>query len=142
MKTILNYFIEISISNYRQYLFSRSLMTATPVDTSFSSHSDDFENLNDSEMSESLIYCLNGNEPIECVGLPQVDATPSYPTTSCATSHLYSTNNTAGSSKKNNFTVKRPLSDNDSNALNEQIYGEFNGIKAKKNHLELDETAL
>lgn len=128
--------------NYRQYLFSRSLMTATPVDTSFSSHSDDFENLNDSEMSESLIYCLDGNEPIEYVGLPQVDATPSYPTTSCATSHLYATNNTTGSGQKNNFTVKRPLSDNDSNVLNEQIYGEFSCIKAKKNHLELDETAL
>lgn len=117
-------------------------MMATPVDTSFSSHSDDFENLNDSEMSESLIYCLNGNEPIEYVGLPQADATPSYPTTSCATSHLYAINNTSGSSQKNNFSVKRPLSDNDSDALNEPIYGEFRCIKAKKNHLELDETAL
>lgn len=112
-------------------------MMATPVDSSFSSHSDDFENLNDSEMSESLIYCLNGNEPIEYVGLPQVDATPSYPSTPCATNHFKNT-----SSQKNNFTGKRPLSDNDSNALNEQIYGEFSCAKAKKNHLELDETAL
>lgn len=117
-------------------------MMATPVDTSFSSHSDDFENLNDSEMSESLIYCLNGNEPIEYVDLPQVDATQSYQTTSCATNHLIATNNTIGSIQKTNFTVKRPLSDNESNALNEQIYGEFSCIKAKKNHLELDETAL
>lgn len=118
-------------------------MMATPVDTSFSSHSDDFENLNDSEMSESLIYCLNGNEPIEYVGLPQVDATPSYPSTPCATNHLYTTNNSAGSSQKNHFTVKRTLSHhNDTNAFNEQIFGEFSCAKAKKNHLELDETAL
>lgn len=116
---------------FRKYLISRSLLMTTPVDSSFSSQSDDFGNLNDSEMSESLIYCLNGNEPIEYVGI-----------TPRPTNRILSG---SSSCHKNGFSIKRPLKSDDelgSNSLSDPIYGEYNCINAKKNHLELDETAL
>uniref|UniRef100_A0A182JZH6 Rho-GAP domain-containing protein n=1 Tax=Anopheles christyi TaxID=43041 RepID=A0A182JZH6_9DIPT len=58
-------------SPFRDYLLSRGLMPAeSPADLSFASRSDDFESsaeildrLSESKMSESLLYCLNGNEP-------------------------------------------------------------------------------
>lgn len=70
-------------STFRDYLFSRSVLTASPVDLSFSSRTDDFlslseknssvENedyksipesiLNEAGLSESLLYCLDGNDP-------------------------------------------------------------------------------
>lgn len=43
----------------------------SPVDSSFSSQPDDFgsnpdiQNLSETEMSESLLYCLNGNQPAD-----------------------------------------------------------------------------
>lgn len=126
-----------SFSINRKYLFSRSLLMTTPVDSSFSSQSDDFENLNDSEMSESLIYCLNGNEPIEYVGLPNVNE----PSTSRPTSRIFSIDNNSHG-HKNSIPIKRPLKNDDdigTNSISDPIYGEYN---AKKNHLELDETAL
>lgn len=97
---------------------------ATPVDTSFSSQSDDFENLDDSQMSESLIYCLNGNEPIEYVGVP------------------------APSTPRNGTATKRPLNSAENCSAEtaagtgDNPFADFNCISAKKNHLELDETAL
>lgn len=117
----------------------------TPVDSSFSSQSDDFENLNDSEMSESLIYCLNGNEPVEYVddssiGLPNVNNEPVTPRT---TSRIFPSG--SSSCHKNSFPIKRPLKNDDdsgTNSFSDQIYGEYGCINAKKNHLELDETAL
>lgn len=113
----------------------------TPVDTSFSSQSDDFENLNDSEMSESLIYCLNGNDPIdEYIGLPNINTDPITPRTM---SRIYASGNS--SCHKNSIPIKRPLKSDDdlgTNSLTDPIYGEYSCINAKKNHLELDETAL
>ncbi|XP_052903389.1 serine-rich adhesin for platelets [Anopheles moucheti] len=58
-------------SPFRDYLLSRGLMpTESPADLSFASQSDDFESsaeildqLSESKMSESLLYCMNGNEP-------------------------------------------------------------------------------
>ncbi|KAK6635561.1 hypothetical protein RUM44_000813 [Polyplax serrata] len=69
-------------SPFRNYLFTRSVLTASPVDLSFSSRTDDFlslseknssqeigdykslpEMLNGGELSESLLFCLDGNEP-------------------------------------------------------------------------------
>uniref|UniRef100_A0A182VZJ2 Rho-GAP domain-containing protein n=1 Tax=Anopheles minimus TaxID=112268 RepID=A0A182VZJ2_9DIPT len=58
-------------SPFRDYLLSRGLMaTDSPADLSFASQSDDFESsaeildqLSESKMSESLLYCMNGNEP-------------------------------------------------------------------------------
>ncbi|KAL0269321.1 UNVERIFIED_CONTAM: hypothetical protein PYX00_007101 [Menopon gallinae] len=70
-------------STFRDYLFSRSVLTTSPVDLSFSSRTDDFLSLSDSEssaenedfkslagsilnenaLSDSLLYCLDGNEP-------------------------------------------------------------------------------
>lgn len=56
-------------SVFKDYLFSRSVLTATPTDLSFSSQPDDFcsntdiRNLSETEMSESLLYCLDGNRP-------------------------------------------------------------------------------
>lgn len=56
-------------STFRDYLLSRSVMTDSPADLSFSSQPDDFDssadmdNLSESKMSESLLFCLNGNRP-------------------------------------------------------------------------------
>lgn len=60
-------------SPFRHYLLSRGLMPAeSPADLSFASQSDDFESsaeildqLSESKMSESLLYCMDGNEPRE-----------------------------------------------------------------------------
>ncbi|XP_036332942.1 uncharacterized protein LOC118744203 [Rhagoletis pomonella] len=58
-------------SNFKEYLRRRSVLTASPVDSSFSSQPDDFgspqniEDLNDSQLSPSLLYCLDGHEPDE-----------------------------------------------------------------------------
>lgn len=113
----------------------------TPVDSSFSSQSDDFENLNDSEMSESLIYCLNGNQPIdEYIGLPNINNDPITPRT---TTRIFASG--SNSCHKNSIPIKRPLNNDDdlgTNSLSDPIYGEYSCINAKKNHLELDETAL
>lgn len=44
-------------------------MTAAPLDTSFSSHSDDYESsreiddIDENQLSSSLLYCLDGNRP-------------------------------------------------------------------------------
>lgn len=127
---------------FRKYLFSRSLLMTTPVDSSFSSQSDDFENFDDSEMSESLIYCLNGNQPIEYVGLPNVIEPVD---TSRPVSRICPSATAATSAQKNSFTIKRPLKHDDdvgSTSLSDQLYADYNCINPKKNHLELDETAL
>lgn len=56
-------------SPFRDYLFTRSVLTASPADLSFSSQPDDFgsttdiRDLSESEMSESLLFCLDGNQP-------------------------------------------------------------------------------
>lgn len=58
-------------STFRDYLFSRSILTASPVDLSFSSRTGDFDpssscsenKVIDSPLSESLLYCLDGNNP-------------------------------------------------------------------------------
>lgn len=122
----------------------------TPVDSSFSSQSGDFENLNDSEMSESLIYCLNGNEPIEYVGLPNVNEPINTPR---STSRIFSS---ASTKKSSSCSIKRPMKNDDiddnddgggggsgGNGLSAKLYGvDYSCINPKKNHLELDETAL
>ncbi|XP_053984077.1 uncharacterized protein LOC128879184 [Hylaeus volcanicus] len=57
-------------STFREYLLSRSVLTASPVDLSFSSRTGDFEQsesdlniLNEDRLSDSLLCCLNGNNP-------------------------------------------------------------------------------
>ncbi|XP_066598607.1 uncharacterized protein RhoGAP54D [Prorops nasuta] len=57
-------------STFREYLLSRSVLTASPVDLSFTSRTGDFEQsesdlnmLNEEELSESLLCCLDGNNP-------------------------------------------------------------------------------
>jgi hypothetical protein len=59
-------------STFRSYLLSRSILTASPVDLSFSSRTGDFdtsEGSNDEKildretLSNSLLYCLDGNQP-------------------------------------------------------------------------------
>ncbi|XP_055607387.1 serine-rich adhesin for platelets [Uranotaenia lowii] len=56
-------------STFRDYLLSRSVMTDSPADLSFSSQPDDFfsgtemEIINESKMSDSLLFCLDGNKP-------------------------------------------------------------------------------
>lgn len=65
-------------STFRDYLLTRSILTASPADLSFSSREGDFDSsssssadveheevLNDSEnkLSDSLLYCLDGNNP-------------------------------------------------------------------------------
>lgn len=52
-------------------MLTRSVLTAPPEDTSFTSHSDDFESsrelddIDENRLSSSLLYCLDGNRP-EC----------------------------------------------------------------------------
>ncbi|XP_043491751.1 uncharacterized protein LOC122517434 [Polistes fuscatus] len=57
-------------STFREYLLSRSVLTASPVDLSFTSRTDDFEQsesdiniLNEDGLSSSLLRCLDGNNP-------------------------------------------------------------------------------
>lgn len=91
-------------------------------------------------MSESLIYCLNGNEPHdEYIGLPNVNNDPVTPR---PTSRMFTSGNS--SCHKNSIPIKRPLKSDDDLGTNpiDPIYGEYSCINAKKNHLELDETAL
>ncbi|GBP58646.1 hypothetical protein EVAR_38107_1 [Eumeta japonica] len=47
---------------FREYLLSRSVLTATPIDLSLLNKTNDMENSNDM-ISESLMYCLDGNMP-------------------------------------------------------------------------------
>ena len=57
-------------STFREYLLSRSVLDASPVDLSFTSRTGDFEPsesdlniLNEDTLSSSLLHCLNGNTP-------------------------------------------------------------------------------
>lgn len=57
-------------STFKEYLLSRSVLTASPVDLSFTSRTGDFEQsesdlniFNDNTMSDSLLHCLDGNQP-------------------------------------------------------------------------------
>lgn len=57
-------------STFREYLLSRSVLTASPVDLSFTSRTGDFDQsesdlniLNDDRLSDSLLHCLDGNQP-------------------------------------------------------------------------------
>ncbi|XP_012268866.2 uncharacterized protein LOC105693480 [Athalia rosae] len=57
-------------STFREYLLSRSVLTASPVDLSFTSRTGDFEQsesdiniFNDDSLSDSLLRCLDGNHP-------------------------------------------------------------------------------
>lgn len=57
-------------STFREYLLSRSVLTASPVDLSFASRTGDFEQsesdlniLNEDVLSDSLLCCLDGNQP-------------------------------------------------------------------------------
>lgn len=55
-------------TTFREYLCSRSILTATPQDTSFSSRTDDYDSANEDmpsedKLTESLLYCLDGNKP-------------------------------------------------------------------------------
>ncbi|KAJ6646591.1 Rho GTPase-activating protein 19 [Pseudolycoriella hygida] len=63
---------------FREYLLSRSVCMSAPVDSSFSSQPDDFgsnENLDltESELSQSLLYCLNGNVPTDMLAESNVN---------------------------------------------------------------------
>ncbi|KAK9700326.1 RhoGAP domain [Popillia japonica] len=55
-------------STFREYLCSRSMLTASPADLSFSSRTDDYcscnlQDISPSKLSNSLMHCLDGNEP-------------------------------------------------------------------------------
>lgn len=57
-------------STFKEYLLSRSVLTASPVDLSFASRTGDFEPsesdlniLNEDALSDSLLNCLDGNNP-------------------------------------------------------------------------------
>ncbi|XP_034654879.1 uncharacterized protein LOC117892636 isoform X1 [Drosophila subobscura] len=59
-------------SDFKDYLLTRSVLTASPADLSFASRSDDFggasttqdiDDFDEAELSPSLLYCLDGNEP-------------------------------------------------------------------------------
>lgn len=107
-------------------MLRRSLLTTTPVNSSFASQSDDFENLNDSEMSESLIYCLNGNEP-KCQS-PQT---------------IIDDHHQLNATVQNEFrsSGRKRTADLSSDCTNDNLFSDYNNSKAKKTHIELDETA-
>jgi hypothetical protein len=59
-------------STFRSYLLNRSILTASQVDLSFSSRTGDFDTSEGSNgekileretLSDSLLYCLDGNQP-------------------------------------------------------------------------------
>lgn len=54
-------------NTFREYLCSRSILTATPQDSSFSSRTDDYDSNEDipseTKLTESLLFCLDGNKP-------------------------------------------------------------------------------
>uniref|UniRef100_A0A1A9X2H6 Rho-GAP domain-containing protein n=1 Tax=Glossina brevipalpis TaxID=37001 RepID=A0A1A9X2H6_9MUSC len=58
-------------NDFKEYLMKRSVFTDAPEDSSFSSHSDDFDStrelddLEENQLSSSLLYCLDGNRPEE-----------------------------------------------------------------------------
>ncbi|XP_075167053.1 rho GTPase activating protein at 54D [Haematobia irritans] len=62
---------DVLSANFKEYLLTRSVLTAPPEDASFTSHSDDFESsrdiddMDENRLSSSLLYCLDGNRP-EC----------------------------------------------------------------------------
>lgn len=60
-------------------MLTRSVLTASPADLSFASRSDDFggasttqdiDDLDESDLSPSLLYCLDGNEPSTSMASP------------------------------------------------------------------------
>lgn len=57
--------------HYREYLLSRSLVTASPEDSSFFSQPDDFgsaqdmDDLEEFQLSTGLMHCLDGHHPYE-----------------------------------------------------------------------------
>lgn len=104
----------------------------TPLDSSFTSQSDDFENLNDSEMSESLIYCLNGNEPTYLTPCKVLSNTAG---------RQFSSNGSNSSAKRPHTNIGSSSSDS-TESMVDQLYVDYGSVNAKKNHLELDETAL
>ncbi|KAH8401912.1 hypothetical protein KR009_008663, partial [Drosophila setifemur] len=66
-------------SDFKEYLLTRSVLTASPADLSFASRSDDFggasttqdiDDLDESDLSPSLLYCLDGNEPNTMMASP------------------------------------------------------------------------
>ncbi|EDW36240.1 GL17687 [Drosophila persimilis] len=63
-------------SDFKEYLLTRSVLTASPTDLSFASRSDDFggasttqdiDDFDEAELSPTLLYCLDGNEPAAMV---------------------------------------------------------------------------
>lgn len=51
---------------FREYLYSRSMLTASIADDSFSSRTGDFDpsSVSEEKLSESLLYCLDGGVPL------------------------------------------------------------------------------
>lgn len=78
------------------------MISTSPVDSSFSSHPDDFgsaqdiQNLIETDLSESLLYCLNGNKPSD------VSASELSPTSEPSSRISYLPN---GSRKRNNCEI-------------------------------------
>lgn len=56
---------DVSLSvPFLQYLQCRSVLTGSPVDLSFTSGPEDYcENLSEGKMTDSLLYCMDGNVP-------------------------------------------------------------------------------
>lgn len=52
-------------SPFQEYLCSRSMLTTSPTDNNFSSCTDDYNSndFNEEKMSNSLLFCLDGNVP-------------------------------------------------------------------------------
>lgn len=118
---------------------------ATPVDSSFSSQSDDFENLNDSEMNESLIYCLDGNEPdfLTSENLYKSMSTNDLDSP-IQLDYIYDENGDSKNANQQNDSVgsrcRKRHTNADENINNE--YAKISNSNVKKKIIHLDETAL
>lgn len=51
---------------FREYLYSRSMLTTSIVDNSFSSRTGDFDpsSVSEDKLSDSLLYCLDNGTPV------------------------------------------------------------------------------
>ena len=99
----------------REYLLTRSVLTTPPEDTSFTSHSDDFdssheiEELDENQLSSSLLYCLDGNRPDAKTNSDSDTTTSTSTSTSTSTTTTDTFDGTNGTTHTDdNLNIQKP----------------------------------
>ncbi|XP_061388199.1 uncharacterized protein LOC133323274 [Musca vetustissima] len=96
---------DVLSTHFKEYLLTRSVLTAPPEDTSFTSHSDDFESsrelddIDENRLSSSLLYCLDGNRPESEHGDDDNDKTPTETNNENIGNNDHSSNDTANTNE-------------------------------------------